>query len=67
MFMWLNSSGSHRVDRPELLLLDDVAIKVYEFVLWRPWWVLKKTPKSTSRESASQQRVDFKMLQTPPC
>lgn len=43
MFMWLNGSGSHRVDKLELLLLDDIAIKVYEFALW---WPLERFPAS---------------------
>lgn len=31
-----------RVAKLELFLLDHIAIKVYEFVLWWPVWVLKK-------------------------
>lgn len=33
-----------RVAKLELFLLDHIAIKVYEFVLWWPVWVLKKHP-----------------------
>lgn len=32
-----------RVDKLELLLLDDIAIKVYEFALW---WPLERFPAS---------------------
>lgn len=64
MFMWLNGSGPHRVDKIELFSLDDIVIKVYEFVLWWPLWVLKKIRIDLQRERL-QQHVDFKMLETP--
>lgn len=64
MFMWLNGSGPHRVDKMELFSLDDIVIKVYEFVLRWPLWVLKKIRIDLQRERL-QQHVDFKMLETP--
>lgn len=68
MFMRLNGSGPPGVDKLELFLLDDIAIKVYEFVLWWPLWVLKKNPNRPSeRAPASQRHADFKMLQTASC
>lgn len=50
MFMWLDGSGSHWVDKLKLLLLDDTAIKVYEFVLWWPLCGLKKIRIDLQRE-----------------
>lgn len=64
MFMWLNGSGPHRVDKMELFSLDDIVIKVYEFVLRWPLWVLKKIRIDLQRERL-QQHVDSKMLETP--
>lgn len=49
MFMWLNGSGPLRVAKLELFLLEDIAIKLYEFLLWWPLWVCKK-PEPTFRE-----------------
>lgn len=50
MFMRLNGSGPHRVDKLELFLLDDIAIRVYEFVLWWPLWALKRIRIDLQRE-----------------
>lgn len=41
-----------RVAKLELFLLDHIAIKVYEFVLWWPVWVLKK--KHPNRPSEAE-------------